>query len=455
VSYSGRRSSSAALPRGYSLAILDLLPAAVYLTDATGRITYFNQAAVDLWGFRPELGEAQWCGSWKLQWPDGTPLPHQHSPMAISIKERRPVRGMEAVAIRPDGTQLPFLAFPTPLFDERGELTGAVNVLVDVSDRDQASTYAARLAAIVESTDDAVVSKDLNGVVNSWNSGAEKLFGYTADEMIGKPITVIIPTDHLDEEGEILSRIRRGERVDHYETIRRRKDGTLVEISLTVSPLKTPSGRIIGASKIARDITERRHAQQQQALLLNEMKHRMKNTLATVQAMATQSMPSAPTRERLAFTARVQALARAHDLLTFESWNGTALKELVASVLSPFQDSHRERFLIEGPGEPWLNANNALLLTIILHELATNAVKYGALSNATGRVRVSWEPDPFTHDRIKLAWIERGGPPVNQPAREGFGSRLIKHAFRAESGSVNFEFKPQGLTCVLEFALKA
>jgi PAS domain S-box-containing protein len=230
----------------YSFAVLDLLPAAVYLTDKAGRITYFNEAATALWGFRPELGTSQWCGSWKLQWPDGTPLPHNQCPMAIAIKERRPVRGLEAVALRPDGTQVPFLAFPTPLFDERGEFIGAINMLVDVTDRNQANTYAERLAAIVQSTDDAIISKDLNGIITSWNRGAELLFGYSAAEMIGKPITVIIPADHLDEETEILSRIGRGERMEHYETIRRRKDGTLIEISITVSPLKTVSGKIVG-----------------------------------------------------------------------------------------------------------------------------------------------------------------------------------------------------------------
>jgi two-component sensor histidine kinase len=164
-------------------------------------------------------------------------------------------------------------------------------------------------------------------------------------------------------------------------------------------------------------------------------------------------MPSANPAERATFTARVQALARAHDLLTFESWNGTALKELVATALAPFQDAHRERFLIEGKGEPWLSANTALLLTMVLHELATNAVKYGALSNATGRVRVNWEQDSFRQDRVKLAWTERGGPLVERPAKEGFGSRLIQRAFGGETGDVRFEFKPQGLTCVLELSL--
>ena len=119
---------------------------------------------------------------------------------------------------------------------------------------------ALRLAAIVESSDDAIVSKNLDGIVTSWNSGAERMFGYSAEEVIGKPITIIIPADRQDEEREILGRIRRGERLDHFETFRRRKDGTVFTISLTVSPIKNAQGRIVGASKIARDITEQKRA---------------------------------------------------------------------------------------------------------------------------------------------------------------------------------------------------
>jgi PAS domain S-box-containing protein len=121
----------------------------------------------------------------------------------------------------------------------------------------------ARLAAIVESADDAVISKTLEGVITSWNKGAERIFGYTAEEAIGQPVTLLFPEDHADEEPAILARIRAGDRVEHYETVRRRKDGSLVDISLTVSPILAPDGRVVGASKIARDITERRRAQRQ------------------------------------------------------------------------------------------------------------------------------------------------------------------------------------------------
>jgi PAS domain S-box-containing protein len=155
-----------------------------------------------------------------------------------------------------------------------------------------------RLAAIVESSDDAILSKDLNGILMSWNSGAQRLFGYTADEMLGKSVTILIPDDHLDEEPKILERIRRGERVEPYETVRRRKDGSLIDISLTVSPIMDASGKVVGASKIARDITERKRSEQalaeaaeQRDLLVAELSHRVKNTLATVVSIASSRFP--------------------------------------------------------------------------------------------------------------------------------------------------------------------
>jgi PAS domain S-box-containing protein len=305
----------------YFREVIEALPAAIYVTDAAGRITFFNEAAAALWGCRPELGKSEWCGSWKLFWPDGRPLPHGECPMALALKEGRAIRGMEAVAERPDGSRVSFIPFPMPLFDASGILVGAVNMLVDATDRNRIEQYEQMLAAIVESSDDAIISKDLKGTITSWNRGAERLFGYTAKEMIGKSITTLIPSDRHDEEPEIIARIGRGERIDHYETVRQRKDGSHIHISLTVSPLRNGDGKIIGASKIARDITERKQAQEQQNLLLGELKHRIKNTMATVHAVATQTLRSASPEELDAFVSRLQALARAHDLLTLENWN--------------------------------------------------------------------------------------------------------------------------------------
>lgn len=197
--------------------ILEALPEAVYITDEAGRIIYYNEAAARLWGTKPELGKSEFCGSWRLYWPDGTPLAHSECPMAMALKEKRPIRNVEAVAERPDGLRVPLMPFPTPLFDDNGKLTGAVNMLVDLTERAIADETAQRLAAIVESSDDAIVAKDLNGTVIDWNKGAERLFGYTPDEIIGRPILMLIPPDRQDEEPNILGQIRTGKRIDHYE----------------------------------------------------------------------------------------------------------------------------------------------------------------------------------------------------------------------------------------------
>lgn len=207
--------------------ILDELPAAIYATDAAGRIIYYNQAAADLWGRHPELGKSKWNGSWKLYRPDGKPLAHVDCPMALAIKGRRANRGMETVCERPDGVRVPYLPYPTPLFDRSGELIGAVNLLVDITDSKQAEDATQRLAAIVATSDDAIISKNLEGVITSWNAGAERLFGYTATEAVGQPVTLLIPKHLHDEEPSILTRIRGGEHVEHYETVRQRKDGSL------------------------------------------------------------------------------------------------------------------------------------------------------------------------------------------------------------------------------------
>ena len=440
----------------YFRAVLEALPAAVYATDPDGRLTYYNEAAVQLWGYRPELGKSAWYGAWKLYRPDGRPLPYGEFAMGLGVKEGRPVRGMEAAAERPDGTRVPFIPHPKPLYDAAGRFIGIVHMLVEIVENKQADDYARRLTSIVEFSDDAIVSKDLNGTIVSWNAGAERLFGYTAAEVIGRPVTILIPPERLDEEPGILARISRGEHIDHYETIRRRKDGSPVEISLTVSPVKDASGRIVGASKIARDISERRRAQEQQNVLLAEMKHRVKNTLATVQAIAMQTLRRTPREERDAFLARLHGLGKAHDLLSLKSWDRAPLRDVVGAALGAFQEARRERFLIEGSDDVWLDANRSLLLAMALHELATNAVKYGALSNASGRVRVTWELSREDGtSRLAFRWQEHGGPPVEEPKRKGFGSSLMERALPAGLGATRLEFNPHGLACTVNIALES
>ena len=403
--------------------LLDVLPAALYVTDAAGRITYFNDAAAALWGTRPKIYSDQWCGSWRLYWPDGRPLRHDECPMAVALKEGKPNRGYEAVAERPDGTRVQFMAFPTPLHDDAGVMVGAVNVLVDVSERQRAERISHRLAAIVESSDVAIISKDLNGVVATWNKAAERLFGYVADEVIGKSITILIPEGRLEEEIEILRRIRRGERVEHFETVRQRKDGSLIDISLTVSPVTDETGRIIGASKTARDITEQKRREAQIDLMAGEADHRTNNLLAVAQATVHLTQADTVAGLKAAIEGRLRALANAHSLLAQARWAGADLRKLAEEELSPYFHNGDPRARIEGP-RLLLKPEAAQAMAMALHELATNAAKYGALSKPNGRIDVQWSVEAGR--RLQLTWKESGGPEVGPPTHEGFGTRAIK-----------------------------
>jgi two-component system, chemotaxis family, CheB/CheR fusion protein len=404
--------------------LLGALPAAIYTTDAAGRITYYNEAAATLWGCRPELGKSEFCGSWKLYWPDGSPMRHEECPMAACLKEGRSIRGLDAVAERPDGTRIAFMPFPTPIFDSTGILTGAVNMLVDITERKWTELAAQRLAAIVDSSEDAIISKDLNGIIESWNHGAERLFGYEAGEVLGKSILIIIPPDQHYEEQRILESIRRGQRIEHYETVRRRKDGTLVDISLTVSPVKDGFGRILGASKIARDITERKRAQARQELLTREIQHRTKNLFAVVQSVVARSFAGKRSVEEAknAVLSRLTSLAQTHVMLIDQNWVGADLGEVVAAEMAPYGN----RVKINGP-QVLLNPKAAQNFALAIHELATNAAKYGALSNGVGSVDITWIIS-LTNESGKLCfrWQERGGPAVSIPKRKGFGSTVLE-----------------------------
>jgi PAS domain S-box-containing protein len=340
------------------------------------------------------------------------------------------------------------------LYDASGRLTGAVNMLVDVTERNQAENAVLRLAAIVESSDDAIVSKDLNGIVASWNQGAERLFGYTAEEMIGKSITVLIPADRLHEEADVLGRIRRGERIEHYETVRLRKDASLVDISLTVSPIKRADGKVIGASKIARDITERKRAQLRHELLAREIHHRTKNLFAVVQAVVSRSFADKSTLQEAetAVLSRLRSLAQTHVMLIEKEWQGADIAEVVRSEMGPYAD----RVTIEGP-PVMLTSQAAQNFALALHELATNAAKYGALSNPAGRVHISWSVvKPNGHRQFRFRWQEHSGPPVEAPTRRGFGSAVLEQVM-AEYFDMppRIEFAATGVRYELNGSLEA
>jgi PAS domain S-box-containing protein len=303
------------------------------------------------------------------------------------------------------------------------------------------------LASIVESSDDAIVSKNLDGVITSWNRGAERVFGYSAEEVVGQPITILIPYDRQDEERLILTRIRRGERIDHFETVRQTKHGSLITVSLSVGPVKNAEGKIVGASKIARDITEQKRNQEQIAILAREAEHRSKNLLANVQATVALSQSDTVDGLKDAIAGRVRALSNVHSLFVESRWIGAELSTIAKQELAPYSGAGERRVHIDGP-EVLLRPNDAQVVAIILHELATNAAKYGALSVPNGQVHLQWLHR--ADGQLILTWTEKGGPTVRTPSRQGFGSRIIALLIDQQQGRSQFDWRPEGLVCTIE-----
>jgi PAS domain S-box-containing protein len=302
-----------------------------------------------------------------------------------------------------------------------------------------------RIASIVESSDDAIIGKDLNGIITSWNKGAERIFGYVTEEVIGKPVTILMPLDRQAEEQGILERIRRGERVEHYETVRQRKHGSRVDISLTVSPIKNAKGKIIGASKIARDITERKRSEEQIAILAREAEHRAKNVLATVQATVHLTQSDTPDGLKHAIEGRIHALANVHRLFVESRWTGAEIHSLVKDELVGYSQDGERHVQIDGP-KVLLEPNVAQAIAVTLHELATNAAKYGGLSATEGKVRVEWSRS--ADGRLVLRWTETGGPSVKPPTRQGFGTRVMERMIRGQlKGEMRLDWHAEGLAC--------
>jgi len=274
--------------------LLDSLPAAIYTTDAAGRITFYNRAAVELSGREPRLGADQWCVSWRLLLPDGTPLPHDQCPMAVALREDRPIRDVEIIAERPDGTRLNLLPYPTPLHDSTGGLIGAVNMLVDITDRKRAEQAVQELKETLEQrvaertrqvtqafnqlgvseerfrllvegvTDYAIFMLDPDGFVTSWNAGARRIKGYAADEIIGRHFSQFY-TEEDRRNGKPAIALETAQQSGKYETEgwRVRKDGTTFWANAVLDAIHDTDDRLIGFAKITRDLTEKRETEEQ------------------------------------------------------------------------------------------------------------------------------------------------------------------------------------------------
>lgn len=351
--------------------------------------------------------------------------------------------------VRGDGSLVWVSNSVSAIRDDRGNMSQAVAISVDIGERRHAQEIERHLASMIASSNDAILGIDLDMKITSWNAAAEKLYGYSQDEVVDRSVLMLVPDERQEEEPTILREIKAGRIVEPYETQRRRKDGRLVEVLLSVSPIRDANGLVIGASKTAHDITARKDAERLRSILVNELHHRVKNILATVTAIARQTIgrDKAKHEDVEAFTNRLASLGRAQDLLVHADWQLADLRAIVQQAVSPYP---AEAFQISGPSIS-LPPRAVVSLSLALHELATNAVKYGALSVSGGRVSISWRYQPIDGEQLRIVWEERGGPEVAPPRRRGFGSTLVERLLSAElKGKIKFFYEKSGVICVIE-----
>ena len=331
-----------------------------------------------------------------------------------------------------------------------------VSLSFDVTQRKTAERANAELASIVASSIDAIVSTDGAGTITSWNAGAERLFGLPAAAMIGQPVAACLSEMGEAEREEHRGRLASGE-AHEFETRQTSPDGTAIDLWVTTAPMRAPAGPVIGASLIFRDVSPQKRREDHIRFLMRELTHRSKNLLAVIQAMARQSLTGGTTPEEFVrrFTDRLAGLAGSHDLLSSVDWRGASLMDLIRSQLNHYEDLFGTRILLEGE-DVLLRPAAAQNVGIALHELSTNAAKYGALSNADGRVTIAWTLGGDGACTLTLTWRETGGPPVTAPTRKGFGTVVMDRiAGRALGGRSGIGFEPGGVVWTLDVPASA
>jgi two-component sensor histidine kinase len=346
-----------------------------------------------------------------------------------------------------------------PITGENGRVSGVFIEGFDVTEqvRAQAAVQESerRLSAALSVARLGAFEWNLESGTAILDPRAREIFGFGTDEhlMVTDVVARIEKTDLTRILDETTAAIAENRPRGQFEYRIHLPDGSTREIASVSDTMLTPEGRRRRMVGVFADVTERRRAEKRQQLLINELNHRVKNTLATIQSIATQTLRTAPdlTRAREAFESRLVALAAAHDVLTAQSWNGALLSDVAKAAMAPFESAIRPRIRASGP-PVWLNAQHALALTLALHELATNASKYGALSTNEGLVTIIWRQT--ADGELTLAWTEEGGPRVSTPGRPGFGSRLLQRGLAHElRGEVTSTFAPEGVRCMIRCRL--
>lgn len=456
--------SPAALFLPVSRRVLDLLPVAIFSCDVQGRIVSFNEYAVELWGRRPRLNDDadRYCGSvWAFD-KDGVEIPRDRWPVAEMLATGHSIQDREITIERPDGVRFSVVAHVDPLRDADGVLSGAIACFVDatmckkcgVETRDSERHW----RDLFEALPAAVYATDAKGTLTFFNRAAAAIAGrepqigadrwcvswklYTAD---GAPL--------VPEDCPMAVSLRESRPIRGAEVIVERPDGTRTVVLPFPTPLHDDDGNLVGAVNMLMDIGDRKSADARQKILIDELNHRVKNTLATVQSLAGQSMRNtgAARFAREAFDARLFALSRTHDQLMRERWASAELSLLAREIFAPHNDEERERIRLWGDSVR-IEPEMAITLGMIFHELATNAAKFGALSVPDGVVGVSWcETEQTGAARLIIDWKESGGPAVGPPKRKGLGSRLLERGIvDGLKGVVRIDYDPAGFRCTIE-----
>lgn len=365
-------------------------------------------------------------------------------------------RHIEISALRSTGEEFAVELSITPTQVSGGQLF--IGFLRDISERKavEAALRAseARLAATYNHALVGIAEIDRNGRFLRANDQYSVLTGYSLEELRTKTFFDITHPEDVGKDRELFDQQWSGAREDYMLEKRYvRKDGGVIWVELAASIVRGPEGTEPYGVRILRDVTGKRRSEEQQRLLLHELNHRVKNTLTVVQGLAHQTFkPAAVPPELLrSFEGRLGALAAAHNLLMEQTWEATPILETVEAALGPFQTTER-RISYEGPAV-LLTPSATVTLTLALHELATNAAKYGALRDEGGTVRIHWTTEA---DTFQVEWLERGGPTVLEPAKAGFGTRLLERGVASDlGGKVTIDFEPAGLVCLISAPLKS
>ena len=441
--------------------ILDLLPIATFICDAHGVIRQYNRYAVELWGRAPRPGQTHYdfIASARFWEADGTPVIRSllHDVLANGTS----VRDVERVVER-DGVPLAVSVSIDPLFDAAGAVIGAVHCVQDITERKRAADaleasrqhlleQEQRLAATYEHAAIGISEIDSNGRILRVNEAICSITGYSREELQQSVLFRFSHPDDTDSDRDAFRKQVAGD-LDFYSAEKRfvRKDGRTIWISVRSSSVRDATGQLLYVVRVMQDITEAKLAEQRQKLLIDELNHRVKNTLATVQSLAAQTARRAvsPRAFSESFEGRLIALSKAHDQLTMHHWESADLRDLLSGAIAP-HSGDPGRVVLRGE-DVRLRPRAVLTLAMAFHELITNAAKYGALSEPAGRVEIRWQltQDEAGRPLLRIDWHEEGGPAVSAPERRGFGSRLIEEGIAAElGGSARLSYAPEGLRC--------